>query len=191
MSTVKLSGSVKICVEYFEYAMNMILYQRNIYPNEMFSLVRKYGIQILKSEDDSLQKYLFSILGKVKDWIETGHLQKLVLAIISKQSMETVEKWEFHVNVSERENEDISEREICKNIQYILKQIVSSCTSLPILEGEHTIHVLCHTHSDASVPQQWIKSTNHDICNGENVNLKSFSTTNHDIKTTVEYKAEQ
>ena len=188
---IKLEGSVKVVVEYFEYALNMILYQRNVYPNEMFTLVKKYGINILKSEDPALQKYLYSVLMRVKDWIETGQLMKLVLAIINENTGETVEKWEFALTIYQVEKENLQERDICKTIQYILKQIVSSCTSLPILEGNFTFHVLAHTLDGTAIPNQWIKSNSHEINDGEYVHLKSFSTSNHDVSTSVQYKSEQ
>eukprot|EP00835_Amoeboradix_gromovi_P000158 NODE_5_length_49639_cov_0.484336.p20 type:complete len:190 gc:universal NODE_5_length_49639_cov_0.484336:12964-13533(+) len=187
---LQLEGSIKVVLEYFEYALNMILYQRNIYPHEMFTLVRKYGINVLKTEDPSIQKYLFSVLIKVKDWIETGQLKKLVLAIINENSGETVEKWEFSLTI-QKDTIDIEERDICRNIQYILKQIVSSCTALPILDSGYTFHVLAHTLDGTSVPNQWIKSNSHDITDGEFVHLKAFSTTTHDISTSVEFKTEQ
>lgn len=181
---IALSGSCKICVEYFEYAMNMILYQRNIYPHEMFSMVRKYGIHLLKTDDDQLGKYLNAILIKVKDWIEQKYLEKLVLCIIDQSTMETVEQWEFSIAI---EDTQLEERDICKNIQYILKQIISSCTTLPLLEGPHTIHVLCHT-KDEVIPEQWITSHSHDIPGAESIALKSFNTNSHLIGTKVHFK---
>ena len=188
---IKLTGSVKVVVEYFEYAMNMILYQRAIYPNEMFTLVKKYGINVLRSEDPALQKYLHSVLIRVKDWIETDQLKKLVLAIINENTGETVEKWEFDITIFQNEKENLQERDICKNIQYILKQIVSSCSTLPILEGGFTFHVLAHTNDGVAIPNQWIKSNSHEIHDGEFVSLKSFSTSSHDISTSVQFKSEQ
>ena len=40
------------------YGINNILFQRGIYPPEMFKQEKKYGITILVTTDDSLLKYL-------------------------------------------------------------------------------------------------------------------------------------
>ena len=185
---IKLQGSVTVVVDYFEVAMAMILYQRNIYPQEMFVMVKKYGINVLKVEDPSLTKYMNSVLMKVKEWIEVGNFKKLVIALINEHSGETVEKWEFGVDMVDNLQENIQEREICKTIQSIIKQIIGSCTLLPLLEGRFTFHVLAHTKDGVAIPHQWIQSDNHEINDGEFVNLRSFSTLNHTIQTNVEYK---
>lgn len=42
-----------------------ILYQRNIYPAEDFKMVKKYGLNMLVSTDDSLQSYLRKIMSQL------------------------------------------------------------------------------------------------------------------------------
>jgi len=53
-----------VCV--LVYGINSILYQRGIYPPEMFTRVQKYGLTILVTTDDELKKYLTNILADVK-----------------------------------------------------------------------------------------------------------------------------
>ena len=40
------------------YGINNILFQRGIYPPEMFKQEKKYGLTILVTTDDNLLKYL-------------------------------------------------------------------------------------------------------------------------------------
>jgi hypothetical protein len=42
-----------------------ILYQRGLYPPEMFKTVRKYGLSLLVTMDDSLRRYLDGLLEQV------------------------------------------------------------------------------------------------------------------------------
>ena len=59
---ITLKGSVKTVVEFFEYSINCILYQREIYPAETFRRVAKYGLAMFVTTDDGLTGYLSNVL---------------------------------------------------------------------------------------------------------------------------------
>ena len=107
---VTLKGSIKTVVEFFEYSVNNILYQREIYPPESFRRVPKYGLAMFVTTDDGLNGYLSQVLAKLQgepararvaralasqqpvepaslwmpaEWLESSAVQKLVLVIIS------------------------------------------------------------------------------------------------------------
>jgi mitotic spindle assembly checkpoint protein MAD2 len=48
------------------FGINSILYQRGIYPPETFTRVQKYGLTLLVTTDDALQKYLNEVISQVK-----------------------------------------------------------------------------------------------------------------------------
>ena len=79
-STISLRGSVDLVQEFFEYAINSILYQRGIYPPEEFRRVAKYGLSMMVASDDGLQNYLKKILAQLKTWLEEGDVQRLVVS---------------------------------------------------------------------------------------------------------------
>ena len=81
-STISLRGSVDLVQEFFEYAINSILYQRGIYPPEEFRRVAKYGLSMMVASDDGLQTYLKKILAQLKTWLEEGDVQRLVVVVI-------------------------------------------------------------------------------------------------------------
>lgn len=88
-NAISIKGSTKIVTEFFEFSVNTyalaarnglageafhsclksiylsILYQRNIYPAEDFKMVKKYGLNMLVSTDDSLQTYLRKIMSQL------------------------------------------------------------------------------------------------------------------------------
>ena len=80
-STISLRGSVDLVQEFFEYAINSILYQRGIYPPEEFRRVAKYGLSMMVASDDGLQTYLKKILAQLKTWLEEGDVQRLVVVV--------------------------------------------------------------------------------------------------------------
>lgn len=146
-----------------------------------------------------------------------GKVSKLVLAIISKDSMETLERWQFDIHVQSqqgKENQepvnrptkklgtgkiappsadidtktDKSEKEIHAEIQAIIRQITASVTFLPQLEGRCVFNILIYTDKDAEVPTEWIDSDPHMIKDAEQVKLRSFSTNVHKVDALVAYR---
>lgn len=63
---VTLRGSTDTVVEFFEYSIYNILYQRAVYPPQDFSVVPKYGLQLLVSIDDGLKAYLADVLKQLR-----------------------------------------------------------------------------------------------------------------------------
>ncbi|KAK4704123.1 mitotic spindle assembly checkpoint protein MAD2, partial [Phenoliferia sp. Uapishka_3] len=200
---IKLAGSVKLVSELFEYSVNSILYQRGIYPPEDFKFVKKYGLTLLTTSDERLEAYIAKVMGQVQTWILAGNISRLVMAIISKESRETIERWQFDINVEdvpkpgEKENAapakpakpEKTNAEIQKDIQDTIRQIVSSVTFLPVVEEKCVFNILVYTDLDTKVPTEWIDSDPHMISgNAEQVKLRSFSTNIHTVEALVAYR---
>lgn len=81
-----------------------------------------------------------------------------------------------------------TEKEIQEEIQAIFRQITASVTFLPVLDGDCTFNVLVYADADSEVPVEWGDSDAKEIKNGEKVQLRSFSTTNHKVDTMVSYR---
>ena len=81
-----------------------------------------------------------------------------------------------------------SEKEIHDEIQSIFRQITASVTFLPMLDGNCTFNVLVYADADSEVPMEWGDSDAKEIKNGEKVQLRSFSTSNHRVDTLVSYR---
>lgn len=138
-----LKGSTALVHEFFNYSVQSILYQRSIYPSEDFRTVKKFGLQMLATTDDDLADYLDRAMQQLKKWLEQGKVRRLVVAIVEKESQETVERWQFDIEVM---NEGLTESQVPKEgdqipkslqktdaqvkaeIAAIIKQITASCT---------------------------------------------------------------
>ena len=82
-----------------------------------------------------------------------------------------------------------TEKEIQLEIQSIFRQITASVTFLPQLDaGNCTFNVLVYADADSEVPIEWGDSDAKEIENGEKVQLRSFSTSNHRVDTLVSYR---
>ncbi|BEI85317.1 hypothetical protein CcaverHIS002_0507180 [Cutaneotrichosporon cavernicola] len=140
---ITLKGSTALVTEFFEYGVN--------------SMVKKYGLPMLVTSDDGLKEYIQTILGQVSDWLLSSSLTRLVLAIKSIETDETLERWQFDIHTEDgptsagaipgapkpTRKPNKTEKEVQGEIRDIMKQITSSVTFLPILGRRVHIHHPC------------------------------------------------
>ncbi|PLW44812.1 hypothetical protein PCASD_07152 [Puccinia coronata f. sp. avenae] len=108
---ISLAGSTAVISDYFHYAINAILYQRAIYDQADFKIVKKFGLQMMLVEDESIAQYLTKITDQVKVWLTEGKINRLVLVIQRQDTRETIERWEFDVHVEGEEEQQQQEGE--------------------------------------------------------------------------------
>ncbi|SPO28490.1 probable MAD2 - spindle-assembly checkpoint protein [Ustilago trichophora] len=204
-----LKGSTALVHEFFNYSVQSILYQRNIYPSDDFKTVKKYGLQMLVTTDDGLAEYLETAMSQLKTWLERGDVTRIVVVIVEKDSGETRERWQFDVEVL---NPGLSEQaaatatakesttalkktdaQVKAEIAAIIKQITASCTFLPVLQEPCAFQILAYTNKNAQAPAEWIDSDARLIAEGqaEQVRLRSFSTHVHRVDAMVAYRREE
>ncbi|CAN3359423.1 mitotic spindle checkpoint component Mad2p [Diutina catenulata] len=192
-SKLHLKGSSKMVADYFEFAINTILFQRGIYPTEDFITVRKYGLPMVINDDNDVKQYLARIMHQLKRWVYSKKMRRLVVVLSSKSTGEVIERWQFDLDVvteglvtEELKQVDAVQREI----QTIMRQITSSASFLPQLnDDEYTFNVLAYTAQDIQVPLEWSDSDAKPIHGDhESVNFTSFDTNIHKVGTNVEYK---
>ncbi|ODV67875.1 DNA-binding protein [Hyphopichia burtonii NRRL Y-1933] len=202
LSKLALKGSSKIVADYFEFAINNILFQRGIYPAEDFITVKKYDLPLLVTADEEVKDYIRNIMTQVKKWIYGGKIIKLVVVIINKSTTDIVERWEFAIEIFKNDGQssdttDSKPKELIqKEIQSIIRQITASVSYLPFLkDDDYTFNVLVYTdpkYDTRNLPNEWA-DTNGDAKlvegeNVENVKFTSFSTNIHQVGTLVSYK---
>ncbi|KAI0068447.1 mitotic spindle checkpoint protein MAD2 [Artomyces pyxidatus] len=197
---ITLKGSTNLVTEFFKYAVNTILFQRGVYPEDDFHMVKKYGQTVLVTQDLALENYLDKILRQVNKWLLAGGVTQLVVAIISKDTRTPLERWVFDVNLVEQPSAESSEQaaakpeaEIQAEIRSILKQIVSTVTFLPIIDEPTVFNILAYTSESADVPaDEWVDTDPLAIeaSKSQQVKLRSFSTDVHRIEAMVAYRYE-
>ena len=191
---ITLKGSVKTVTEFFEYSINNILYQREIYPPETFRRVAKYGLAMFVTTDDGLTGYLSNVLAQMQEWLTHGTVQKLVLAITSQETGETLERWVFDLqaeaNLGPEERVDKPDKEIQAEIAAIQRQITASVTFLPLNDEPCAFDLLVYTNEDVDVPKAWEESDPKLIVNSDEVRLRSFTTKVHKVDASVSYRTD-
>jgi len=177
-------------------------YQRGIYPPESFTRKQEYGLTLLVSTDEAVNKFLTDILGQIQDWLELRKVKRLVVVLNSVDTKEVLERWEFKV---ENETEEVAgkdgtkklvdsavkdEKKIKSEIRDVIRQITASVTFLPLLDCLCSFDILIYTHKDMEVSDEWGESDPCFIANSEEVKLRSFSTAVHKVEAAVSYKAD-
>ncbi|KAI8927056.1 DNA-binding protein [Entophlyctis helioformis] len=203
---ISLEGSASIVLEFFKFSINNILYLRGLYPPESFSTVKKYGLSLFIASDDAVTAYLEQILAQVQNWVSARSISKFVMVISSKDTGLVLERWQFDVRLegqaarathnaqtpaaaSALQARTKTEKEIHTEIAAIMRQISASVSFLPELSDPCTFNVLVYTDRDADVPETWIDSDARLIThNAEQVRLRSFNTTMHQIEGLVAYR---
>ena len=163
---------------------------------------------------------LFLKVSNDKEWLLTGSVTQLVLAIISKDTRTPLERWVFDIflvdpapegsearydyylsAIAERalkfmmnSRQTKPESEIQSEIRAILKQIISMVTYLPVIHEPTVFNILAYTSESADVPAgEWVDTDPLAIeaSKSQQVKMRSFSTDVHRIEAMVAYRYDE
>nr|XP_039273710.1 mitotic spindle assembly checkpoint protein MAD2A-like [Styela clava] len=198
LNKITLKGSAAIVSEFFYYGINSILYQRGIYPAEMFTREKKYGLTILVCTDDKIKEYLEeNVCPQLTEWLEQGVVNRLVVVIKDVDTKEPLERWQFEIDCDKTVTSKDGEKnhktkeiaEIHKEICAVIRQITATVTFLPLLETACSFDVLFYTSHDAeNISPKLEESSAFLITDSQEVKLRSFNTTVHKVEGAVSYK---
>lgn len=133
---ITLVGSTQIVLEFFHYSINNILYQRGIYPQEDFTLHKKYGLNLLVANDESLKNHINKILTHINNWVLAKSITKLVLVISSKVTQEVLERWSFDIVLQDENVQDENNQNNNMNVNNTFVSLAGKQISLkPVLSG--------------------------------------------------------
>ncbi|XP_025197213.1 mitotic spindle assembly checkpoint protein MAD2A [Melanaphis sacchari] len=195
-NAITLKGSAKLVMDYLNFGINSILFQRGIYPPESFKTEEHFGLSILVSTDSKIQQFLQPVLNQMKDWLLEQKIQKMSMVISNVNTKEVMERWDFKLqyegsgdsNPDSVGNKDLSI--IQKEIRDVLRQICSTVSFLPLLDCPCAFDLQIYTKPDVDVPQEWAETAPSYIANSQELQLRSFSTSLHRMDTVVSYKAD-
>ncbi|VDO94264.1 unnamed protein product [Soboliphyme baturini] len=194
-SSITLRGSAEMVGEFFYFGINSILFQRGVYHAESFKKVQKYGLTVLVTKDCKLDKFFKPLLDQIRIWLIKKQIRKLVMVIVSVQTKETLERWEFDIETDDDITEEgtvtcreKSQKIIQNEIRDVIRQITASVTFLPLLEELCSFDILIYAKKDSETPEGWGLVDAHHVKNCQVVKLNSFSTNVHKVEMRVSYK---
>lgn len=201
---ITLKGSAELVTQYLLYGVNSILYQRGIYPPEMFQPSEHFGLFIFTSTDEKIASFLNTVLGQIQEWLVQRKVHKITLVITNVNTKEVLEKWDFKVDYESQKANGINSsggiraelpevetkdmKTIQKEIREVIRQITGTVSFLPLLDCLCSFDILTYTIPDCDIPNHWDETQPVFIANSQEVQLRSFSTSIHKMDTIVSYK---
>ncbi|KAK3841396.1 MAG: putative mitotic spindle checkpoint protein, partial [Linnemannia gamsii] len=80
------------------YLHTSLLFQRGLYAPEYFKMTKKYGLNMLVTNNPEVKGHMREILKQVEAWLMACKVEKLILAIKSKETMTVLERWQFDIH---------------------------------------------------------------------------------------------
>lgn len=117
-----------------EFAFYSILYQRSVYPSEDFESVKEFGLFLIKARESRLFNYMKRLIAQIEKWIEIDGIREIVLVVKGQNSGETLERWQFKIDLVKNGNYEKKAAEIEAEIRALMKQISASITFMPLHE---------------------------------------------------------
>ncbi|CAI6350327.1 unnamed protein product [Macrosiphum euphorbiae] len=195
-NAITLKGSAKLVMDYLNFGINSILFQRGIYPPESFKTEEHFGLSILVSTDNKIQQFLQPVLNQMKDWLLEQKIQNMSMVISNVNTKEVMERWDFKLQYEgsgDSNPDSVGNKELTtiqKEIRDVLRQICSTVSFLPLLDCPCAFDLQIYTKPDVDVPQEWSETAPSYIANSQELQLRSFSTSLHRMDTVVSYKAD-
>ncbi|PLW06065.1 hypothetical protein PCANC_24986 [Puccinia coronata f. sp. avenae] len=216
---VKLKGdifhSTAILCEFLYYAFNTILGLREVYPKQDFKWDKRYDIFLPMLIDPDLKGYLLKITTQLKPWLEAKSVTRIVLALVSKETRETVERWQFDIHTTAEQppqeaapqaaapsaaDQQVpfepvarSDHDMQAEALQIFRQIFSSVTFMPALEPDQCLFtILSYVDKSADIPVGWNKSDPYIIsATADQVPIHGLTTSVYKLVPTVTYCTSQ
>uniref|UniRef100_A0A8D8J6J5 Mitotic spindle checkpoint protein MAD2 n=2 Tax=Culex pipiens TaxID=7175 RepID=A0A8D8J6J5_CULPI len=202
-NVITLSSSAALLVEYMDYAINMVLYQRDVCPRGQFVTVSHYGMPLFVSRDYTTLNRLQNVLDYIQQVLPLLIPDiKVYLTLKDRATGRAIERWQFLV-----QNEDLARPDwkdhkpvttsrknparIQEEIRQTMKQITASISCLPVPPPNGIDWTMAVDVPEwVPIPPGWYRQPLDPIDNPQQLGLRPFSTGLHQMQTVVTYREE-
>ncbi|XP_047138514.1 mitotic spindle assembly checkpoint protein MAD2A isoform X1 [Hydra vulgaris] len=185
--TISLNGSVEYVVKYLSFAVNKILYERGIYPEEKFTERNIFGFTRKFVDIPEIVEYLNHFFSQLSVWLLKEEVDRVVLVIGSIKQNQDLERWQFQIN-TRTQSVAMSTDNVNSEVHGIDAQINSCITTMIPLEELCSFNLIVYANTQCDTPQNWHECNEHYISNAEECILKSVSTPCHEVNLAFCYK---
>ncbi|QRW24662.1 mitotic spindle checkpoint component mad2 [Rhizoctonia solani] len=133
------SGSPATIIEFLYYAVNSILFYRGVYESEDFRAVNKYEQDLVLVRDGEVTQFLDRFFKQVEEWLGQELIRRVILAIVSKNTGKTLERWVFNL---EPHDGPAHLDKIQHKIQATLKQLKATIPIFPDIKEPTIFNLL-------------------------------------------------
>ncbi|KAF8756050.1 Spindle assembly checkpoint protein [Rhizoctonia solani] len=159
------SGSPATIIEFLYYAVNSILFYRGVYESEDFRAVNKYEQDLVLVRDGEVTQFLDRFFKQVEEWLGQELIRRVILAIVSKNTGKTLERWVFNL---EPHDGPAHLDKIQHKIQATLKQLKATIPIFPDIKEPTIFNLLAvkkdeDQSSELPTSQKWVDAHPHSI----------------------------
>lgn len=175
-------------------AFYSIFYQGSVYPAEDFETVKEFGLFLIKARNQTLLSYMNRLIDQLNNWISIDGIHEIVLVIKDQSTQQTLERWQFKIDLEGENNLGKEADEIEKEIRALMRHITSVFTFLPLSESKKCFDVVVYVREEVvlsnleTIRKTWNDSEQFLIASGGSVALRNFSTKLHSVNTSVTYR---
>lgn len=126
--------------EFLIVIFNSILSQRQLFQRSAFKPAKKWGVSLMMCSLPEVQSYLKAAVSDInRHWLENESemLQMVMLTIVDGQQ-NPIERWQFGVHYGHFAQ---SEEKLRGDLQKLLRQVHSSVSFMPLLQGDFTFKI--------------------------------------------------
>lgn len=87
---------VALLLDFLEVSFHQILYRREVYPEPLFCLRKKYNIPVFMVSEPQITSYIVQNLASTRKWIEEETVKKIVLSLLDEEEKE-IERFTFEI----------------------------------------------------------------------------------------------
>lgn len=87
--------------KFVAYAINSILFQRDVFRPDQFEMVKKYDLPLMILKDVNILK---KILNDAQRATSDNGLKRVILALFEENTDKVIEKWEFKISSDSSED---------------------------------------------------------------------------------------
>ena len=66
-----MADTSEVLLDFLNVAVHQILFHRDVYPEDVFSHAKKYGVPVRMSRHPDLNQYIFDSLVKGRGWLDS------------------------------------------------------------------------------------------------------------------------
>jgi len=146
--------------EFLEAATHTLLFIRNVYPPEIFERRRKFNVPVRQSRHKDLNDYISGAVADMKQWMDKGLIEKVVLAVEDCATKEQIERFVFEVDVdltdqaqspAKGQVQAHSQAELEDALKQVLLKINIADSVMPPVRTDATFSL--YVHAPTTIPQ--------------------------------------
>lgn len=208
--SVSLGGSAALVTETVMLCVGKILRAREVYADEAFSHIEKFGVNGVVCHAPGVRPYLQMVASRVHACLLAGELERVVLVIGDVGTRRVVERWTFRVDVDGGEGEgmdvvdnadEVDEeergrreemyRKVARGMETVAGQLEILMTAMEEVEDECSFEVLLYAKKGAvglgglGGGEGWETVRPDVVVGGVEQKAFAFSTSRHAVAATV------